>query len=321
MSFILVADNLKATVSYSTLLKSSQLVRDYVALVSSNHDDSDQPQMVLPANYKEMLVNYVYFLACEGQYGNLLAITTTTTDLTSSTVISEELSVVKDDDDGRDCYIDRRHKRKNNNKKKRTRSLAWKNNTAVAAPTNKDVITSQLSKKKINLYNLYTIDSHLDFQQIIKHLELADYLQADNYFEWCLEHHLFRRWSHHVDELYKSNISSPILEQIVICLPYVFLPVSYQQDMAFMVRWVDHNMCKSVMFEGGYCHHIIATKYVSDDKIPFETLLSSGRDVWLAGYSANYSAPGDKFTDHHVEFIYNPSLTPPIRQLTIYGSE
>lgn len=332
MLFTLLAGDKKVTLSHHAIVKSSQLVRDYLVMVdpspsncsdkqtdTSNSDSCScndnkhlqsvtQPQlelqmpqscqhyqMIVPDRYVNDIDEYACFLLF--QYNN-------------DTKVTDKSNYLDTTDDINNITGSSRKSRKKRNKK-RNKSKA-------------DSILNEISSSSEHK----TLEDKVELKFVLKRLELADYLQADDYFTWCLESCLFRYWSDHIGKFYSTSISYEVLERIVICLPYVYLPQSYRDDMNFMVRWVRHNLNKRVVFDGEYCHHIIATKYKSDDTEEVTQFILTGstdndsgvRDVWLDGYSSNYNAIYDqsiKFRDNKVEFIYNSTQSPPIRSVII----
>jgi len=341
MSFTLLAGDKKVIVSQNAIVESSQLVRDYIAMVSCNmsscvveqtdiangdscnYDDSghlqsttqshleslSEPQqchqqMMLPDRYVDDVDEYARFLFFRYDSNDAKFVASSDIFIITNTIIED---AKKSDSSGGSG---------GGGGGKKGRKKRYKEKRKIRGQ-----LDSLLAEHK-------SLDDKVELKLIVRRLELADYLQADDYFSWCLESCLFRYWSHHVAEFYSASINCEVLERIVICLPYMHLPQSYRDDMNFMVRWVRHNLNKRVVFDGEYCHHIIATEYKSDDTEEVTQFILTGstdndsgvRDVWLTGYSSNYNAIYDqsiKFRDNKVEFIYNSSHSPPIRNVII----
>jgi len=294
------------SVPYTTIITSSQLVRDY--------SDTSYPSTAINNNNS----------------GKSSSTTTTTTTATATT---------------------------------NTTTTTATTNTTTTATTNTTTtvdrlqlpLPSEYSRAVVHYVNFLTVrkkrslDKDLTTDLLLERFALANFLQADGYFNWNIKC-LFRYWSRLSPTLYSTTTSQDVLERIVIRLPYNLLPQHYRNSMSFMTSWVETNMNKIVEFEDSYFYHMAEaaqrlTYFDGDvplccyrthyDKQPLTALIrvstmsvtsamsttsvvqQTPSDAGVATTLTLSMAKEKGLIDNLVTFIYNRQLTPAIRNLTV----
>jgi len=103
---------------------------------------------------------------------------------------------------------------------------------------------------------LFGIKLFIDNDNVILNcFKLANYLQDDVYFEYVLTQ-MFDNWSDMSYIINGDNISSQLRYDIVLHIPYDWLPKSYLDDDIFVAQWLELNQNKNVIIDGNKIYHI-----------------------------------------------------------------